>query len=221
MYQKFANNAVAALASSISSGATSFTVTTSLGALFPSITTGEYFYVRLGTDDSNEVVKVTARSSDVFTCEATASGWDASTDVVLTASKEMLEDFAQTTGGGDTLTDWVLKDYGETRTAPSSSSNVLTLDLENGNIFEVTLTENVTTLTISNPPASGTAGSFTLILKQDGTGGWTFAWPAAVVWAGGTAPTLTTDASAVDVLTFITTDGGTTWYGFLAGADFS
>lgn len=114
-----------------------------------------------------------------------------------------------------------LKDYAETRTAPSSSSGSLTLDLENGNVFETTLTENITSLTISNPPASGKAGAFTWIVKQDGTGSRTVSWPGSVKWAGGSAPTLTTDANAVDVLTFLTTDAGTTWWGFAAGLNLS
>lgn len=121
----------------------------------------------------------------------------------------------------NTLTRPELKDYAETKTSPSSSSGTLTLDLENGNVFEVTLTENVSTTNFSNPPASGKGGSFTLILKQDGTGGRTIAWPAAVDWAGGSSPTLTTTASAVDILTFCTVDAGTRWYGFLAGANMS
>lgn len=114
-----------------------------------------------------------------------------------------------------------LKDYAETRTAPTSSAGALTLDLQNGNVFEVTLTENITTLTLSNPPASGKGGAFSLILTQDATGGRTVTWPASVKWAGGTAPTLSTTASAIDVLTFMTTDGGTTWYGFSAGLNMS
>jgi hypothetical protein len=114
-----------------------------------------------------------------------------------------------------------IKDYAETRTAPSSSSGTLELDLENGNHFEVTLTESISTLTLSNPPASGKAGAFTLKLTQGGSGSYTVSWPGSVQWAGGSAPTLTTDVGAVDILTFITYDGGTTWYGFAAGLDFS
>lgn len=218
---KFANNAVAALSGSINSGATTFSVTNSFGALFPSLSAGEYFYVRIGTDTSNEVVKVTARSGDTFTCEATSSGWASSSPVVLTMSQEALDDLAQADGAGQVLSDHELKDICETRTAPESSSGTLTLDIENGNVFEVELDENVTTLTISNPPASGKAGAFTLILKQDATGSRTVTWPGSVKWAGGTAPTLTTDANAIDILTFVTTDAGTTWYGFVGGLDFS
>jgi hypothetical protein len=113
-----------------------------------------------------------------------------------------------------------LKDYSEEQATPSSSAGALTLDMTTANVFEVTLTEN-TTLTFSNPPASGDAGSFTLILKQDATGSRTVTWPAAVDWASGTAPTLTTTASGVDILTFLTTDAGTRWYGFTAGQAFA
>ncbi|MFC1729750.1 hypothetical protein ACFL6I_05380 [candidate division KSB1 bacterium] len=83
----------------------------------------------------------------------------------------------------------------------------------------ITLTGNCT-FTFSNPPTSGTGGTITLILKQDGTGSRTATWPASVKWAGGTAPTLTTTlTTGMDVLSFITTDGGTTWLGFAAGSD--
>jgi hypothetical protein len=114
-----------------------------------------------------------------------------------------------------------LKDYAETVTTPSSSSGTLVLDLENGNTFEVTLTENVTTLTISNPPATGHVGPLTLILIQDGTGGWTVSWPSSFKWPGGTAPTLSTGANEEDVITAFTTNAGTKWRAFLAGADVS
>jgi len=139
-----------------------------------------------------------------------------------------LIDSANFTFNGTTLTatDAVLdsvelKDVTETQTTPESSSGTLVLNLENSNVFEVELDENVTTLTISNPSTSGKASSFTLIVAQDSTGGYEITWPASVKWAGGLEPTQTTDASAIDVYTFITTDAGTTWYGFQAGADFS
>lgn len=90
-------------------------------------------------------------------------------------------------------------------------------DREDGNVHTVTITGGAVTVTFSNPPASGTAGSLTLIVTNGGSQ--TVTWPAAVDWAGGSAPTLTT--SGVDVLTFITTDGGTTWFGFAAGLDMS
>jgi hypothetical protein len=64
----FTNNASAALASSITTSSTTITVTTGAGAQFPAITSGNYFYATL-TDSSNnlEIVKVTARTTDVLT----------------------------------------------------------------------------------------------------------------------------------------------------------
>ena len=44
-------------------------------------------------------------------------------------------------------------------------------------------------------------------------------WPAAVKWAGGSAPTLTQGETKVDVLVFITDDGGTTWRGAVSILD--
>ena len=114
----------------------------------------------------------------------------------------------------------VLKDIGETAVANATSGATDTIDLEDGNVHNVTLTANCT-FTFSNPPASGTSGSFTLFLNQDGTGSRTATWPGSVKWAGGTAPTLTTTASRTDILVFTTIDAGTIWYGAVSGQDFS
>lgn len=64
----FSNNASGALASSITSTATTITLTTGAGAQFPAISGSNYFYATL-TDSSNnlEIVKVTARATDVLT----------------------------------------------------------------------------------------------------------------------------------------------------------
>ena len=219
--QRFANNAESVLAAGISAGATSFSVATGEGARFPSLSAGQYFYVRLGTDSTNEVVKVTARSTDAFTCEATAGAWSSGDAVKQTVTAQMLGDFAQAEGGGQVLNDHELKDYSETTTTPTISTGTLTLNIENGNVFDVAHNANITTLTISNPSATGKTCSFTLFLTQDGTGGRTITWPAAVKWAGGSAPVLVTTANAVNLLTFVTKNAGTTWYGMLGGAGFA
>jgi len=103
----------------------------------------------------------------------------------------------------------------EDETAITSTSNAATINCRDGNVFTHVLTENVT-YTFSNPPASGRAFGFTLKVVQDATAR-TITWPTSVDWAGGEAP----DAPAsneVNIYAFITHDGGTTWYGFLAGA---
>jgi hypothetical protein len=98
----------------------------------------------------------------------------------------------------------VLKDYGETKVAMAAHA----VDLSLGNVQTYTLSGGQT-LTFTNPSASGTACSFTLIVTNGGSA--TLTWPTSVDWPAATAPTLT--ASGVDVLFFTTCDGGTIWYG--------
>jgi hypothetical protein len=121
------------------------------------------------------------------------------------------------TGDVDITGELIVDSYNETYGAVTSSSNATTVDCEAGNAFSHTLTEN-TTFTFSNPPASGTAYSFSLEIIQDASAsGYTVTWPSSVDWPAATAPTLTATASAKDVFIFYTRDGGTTWYGFTAG----
>ena len=112
------------------------------------------------------------------------------------------------------------KDYAETCAENAASGTAATIDLNDGNVHHVQLTGNCT-FTFSNPVATGDSSSFTLILEQDGTGSRTATWPASVKWAAATAPTLTTTADKFDVLAFTTVDGGTRWFGFVAGQDFA
>ena len=105
-------------------------------------------------------------------------------------------------------------------TALTSGTSV-TLDLNAGTVFTITLAHNIGTFTWSNPASSGYASVFSLKVTQDGTGGRTISWPASVDWASGTAPTLSSGANDVDVFVFFTVDGGTTYYGFTSGQDLS
>lgn len=84
------------------------------------------------------------------------------------------------------------------------------VDLSTGDVFTVTVSADVT-FTFSNVP-SGKAATFNMIITNGGAA--TVTWPSTVKWASGTAPTLTSEG--VDVLTFLTPDGGTTWYGTVA-----
>lgn len=81
------------------------------------------------------------------------------------------------------------------------------IDCSQGNFFTKTAS-GALTWTFTNVPSSR---AFTVILELTNGGTGTQTWPAAVKWPGGTAPTLT--ASGVDVLGFITDDGGTNWRG--------
>ena len=65
---KLTNNAFATLAAGINSSATSITLTSGQGARFPTLTASDYFYATLiDTSNNLEIVKCTARSTDVLT----------------------------------------------------------------------------------------------------------------------------------------------------------
>lgn len=109
-----------------------------------------------------------------------------------------------------------LKDYGEVTNAIGSvGGGTQDIDLTAGNSVSATVDTSTTTFTFSNPTASDEGCGFTLVLTNGGSQ--TVNWPSSVDWAGGTAPTLT--ASGVDILTFWTIDGGTTWHGAIAITD--
>ena len=102
----------------------------------------------------------------------------------------------------------------ETKSAVTQSTGTLTLDCATANVFEFTPSQNITTLTFTNVPASGDA--YAMVLKVNGSSH-TITWPSSVKWAGDTSPTLST--SNCDALVLLTIDGGTCWYAFVAGQD--
>lgn len=122
------------------------------------------------------------------------------------------------TGGDNTVSAINLKDYGEiTNALGDLGGGTDDIDLNAGNVVTATVSTSGQTFTFSNPTASDEGCSFTLILTNGGSQ--TVTWPASVDWAGGTAPTLTT--SGVDVLVFLTVDGGTIWNGAISIANSS
>ena len=117
-------------------------------------------------------------------------------------------------GGAQVISNPVVKDYGETvNIIGATGGGTQDIDITAGNVVTATVDTSANTFTFSNPSVSGVSCSFTLILTNGGSQ--TVNWPAAVDWAAATAPTLTT--TGVDVLTFMTVDAGTIWYGFAGG----
>lgn len=110
----------------------------------------------------------------------------------------------------------------ETVTTNAAATGSVTIDLAVTNVHDLTLTGAITTLTISNAPAAGKAQSVTLILRQ-GTAATSYsvAWPASFNWSSAEAPTLCTGANKLDVITFITVDGGTKYFAAHAMANVS
>ena len=94
----------------------------------------------------------------------------------------------------------------------SGSSYTQTLDLSTGNTFSFT-PSGATTVSFTNAPASGTAVGFSVEINGDGSA---ITWPSSVKWPTGTAPVAT---ASKEVYAFVSTDGGTTYYGKKAAGD--
>ena len=91
----------------------------------------------------------------------------------------------------------------------TSTANSLVIDCSTGNHFTHVLTEN-TTISFTNVPTTNKAYLFGVDIIQDaGASGFVVTWPAGILWPAGSAPTLTTTASAVDKFGFSVTDGST------------
>ena len=113
----------------------------------------------------------------------------------------------------------LLLDYAVEHNIISSSAGTLVIDLTTGNSFVTTLTENITTVTLSNPPDTGNYGQFVIKIIQDAAAGaFTVTWPSSVKWPGGTAPIITTSNGAIDEITLRTIDAGTEWRGSFSQA---
>ena len=96
-------------------------------------------------------------------------------------------------------------------TSSVSAVAALDIDLSASNYFTKTIAGD-STFTFSNPPASGTVGSFTLEVNYSSGN---ITWPGSVYWNGNgqTAPDIT--AGKVQLYMFVTRDGGTTYRGAL------
>jgi hypothetical protein len=79
------------------------------------------------------------------------------------------------------------------------ASSAVSLDFSTGNNFTTILNGNVS---IANPTTPQPGQSGIIYIRQDGTGSRTMSFNSDWDFAGGTAPTLSTAASAVDVLIY-------------------
>jgi hypothetical protein len=99
----FTNNATTTLGSSLLVDATSLTVSSSTGALFPTTTSGFFYVALVNSSNQIEFVKVTARTSDTFTIVraqngSTARPYAAGDKVELRLIAAALENFVQLDG---------------------------------------------------------------------------------------------------------------------------
>ncbi|MET6506468.1 hypothetical protein WH008_09350 [Enterobacter hormaechei] len=98
--------------------------------------------------------------------------------------------------------------------------DTLELDMSDGKrVFKATLTAALTQLSVINASGSNlNSQTITMCLTQ-GTGANKISWPSNVIWSYGREPVLTFTQNSIDVIQFLTVDGGSTWYGSSLMAD--
>ena len=84
--------------------------------------------------------------------------------------------------------------------ALGNTTGSTTIDFTTADIITATLTG---TTTFANPTTESVGQSGSIVLTQDGTGSRTASWGSQFKWVGGTAPTLTTTAAAVDRIDYL------------------
>ena len=142
-----------------------------------------------GTDIGEAIV-----DADLFIVDNGAGGTNRKT----AASRVATYTTAEAVGTANT---WTAGQRGEI-TALSDGATI-TIDMADSNNFSVTLGGNRTFANPSNDTA-GQCGS--IFITQDGTGSRTASWGTDWDFAGGTAPTLTTTAAAVDRVDYVIKD---------------
>ena len=164
--------------------------------------------------DAGPVLKVAKGGSGAATLTGILKGNGTSAFTAVTAPSGTIVGTTDTqTLSAKTLTNPTVTNYVETPYS-ANSSTAITLDLTNGTVQIITLTGNAT---ITMPTATS-GKSFVMMLKQDGTGSRTVTW-STVKWAGGTAPTITSTASRLDLLSFFA--DGTNWYGVVVAQNYT
>lgn len=194
---KVQGNASGAGTTTLQSGNTATSVTFSLpiadgtnGQAMITDGTGVLSFSSVGTDASN----ITSGTLAVARGGTGVTSSTGTVNVVLSTSP--------------TITTPTVTGYTETVVAIGTVGASHTFVISTGTIQTATLTAS-TPCTFTMPTA--TAGtSFILRLTQAATG-MTTATFTGVKFAGGTAPTITATASAVDIISFIAV--GSTWYG--------
>jgi len=182
-----------------------FTGTTTQTVVLPvasTLTAGQRFEIHnnstgnitVNSSGSNLVATVLPTYTVVLTCiltsGTTAASWDAD-----------IQGFTSLSGANIAVLNSAQSFTAAQRGAISAltDGSTITPDFAVANNFSVTLGGN---RTLANPTNLTAGQSGVIVITQDGTGSRTLAYGSNFKFPGGTAPTLTTTASAVDVLAY-------------------
>ena len=121
------------------------------------------------------------------------------------------------------------RNYFETKATASTTAvgmaTYLVCDLSSSNVFTYTFAGNISGISVTNIPSkSNTSVGFTIVVTNNNilaTFNYDVFASGSVKWAGGTPPTSTSTVGNTDIISYVTYDGGTTWYGFVGGLNFS
>ena len=149
--------------------------------------------------NGNDIVSLSGATLDI-----TADG-----SLNLDSTSGTINLLANTSGGGNELTNVQLDDYKEVIYTGGSTTGTITPDVANGNVQSITLTGSITLNAFANAEAGQ---SMTLIVTQPASGG-PYTLTSTMKFAGGTK-TLSTAANAIDIISIFY--DGTTYYASLA-----
>ena len=128
--------------------------------------------------------------------DVAVSGIPSAADIGVT-----IQGYDADTAKTDVVQTFTAAQRGEVTTV-TSSSGVLNIDFNASNNFYIELSENITSVTVSNATA-GQSGS--IFIAQPAAGGpYTVGgWAAAFLFSGGTAPTITATNSKTDRVDYV------------------
>jgi hypothetical protein len=161
-----------------------------LNSSISDIQEGEICYA---TDQDKLYVK---EGSSLVSTQADVSGKANTSDIGTT-----IQVFDADTAKTDVAQTYTAGQRGELTTV-TSSSGVLDIDFDASNNFYIELSENLTSVTATNP-AVGQSGS--IFIKQPASGGpYTVGgWASAFLFSGGTAPTITATNAKCDRVDYV------------------
>jgi hypothetical protein len=98
--------------------------------------------------------------------------------------------------------------------AITAATAALSINMANGWDVSLTVGTNITSVTVTNWPPAGQVGR--LLIETTNTGPYNISgWPGTTRWPNGLAPTLTPGANARDTLLLTSSDGGSTFRGYV------
>ena len=106
----------------------------------------------------------------------------------------------------------ILKAYRESVKSVDARENVVVLNLNEANVFNITLRKSVVNISFDHLPEADLAYSCVLVLKQDSIGSRKVVFPENVFWSFNEVAVLATKPGHADVITLMTVDGGETYY---------